>query len=184
MCILKHLERQIYWKKKIRDTLSPAVLIECLGHICISYPFSNIFRKNCFSIYLCVYACGCVYFDGMQIWTQGLKLEPHLYLFFLLWFIVFFCLGWLGSQSSYFHLPQSWPNMCANTPSLFFCWDEVLLTFLPWLVSNCDLPDLHLPSNWNNAWVLWPVFYKCLAIICEHLVGFKLSFCNITKMTA
>jgi hypothetical protein len=32
---------------------------------------------------------------------------------------------------------------------LLFCWDGVLLTFLPGWTLNWDIPDLHLLSIWN-----------------------------------
>jgi hypothetical protein len=131
--------------------------------------------------------------------------SPVLFLLYL--FIYFFCcIFWIGSyllacgQPGTVILlptPPMWlgTKVQATIPACLLRWG--LTTFLSWLALNCDLPYLHLWSNWdykhvplclvhkiNNSFfkdksIVHTHIYTCMCIcamyICVHSYMFSLS---------
>jgi hypothetical protein len=89
------------------------------------------------------------------IWTQGLTLAREVFYHlrhtsnsfcfsYFLHMVLWFCLAWLGIQSSYLCFPHNWDDK-----SSFYWLRWTLQLFLPRLSSNQDPLDFCLQSSWD-----------------------------------
>jgi hypothetical protein len=69
--------------------------------------------------------------------------------FFFLDKVSIFSQGWPQTVIFLPVPPYSWDLHAYTTMLDLVCWDWVLLTFIPGLASNCDPPNLCLPSTWD-----------------------------------
>jgi hypothetical protein len=100
-----------------------------------------------------------IVFGGTVVWTQG-----HTLLLYQLshtprhTLVIFEVGSHVYAQANLDRHTLPHPAFCCCC-----CWDRVLLPFLPRLASNCEPPNLCLPSTWDHR--CGPL---CLALISNY----------------